>query len=182
MALINRIGRLFRADFHAVLDQIEEPEQLLKQAVREMEDDLAVREKRIALHEQEERALITHGEQLEVKLLELDEQLSLCIDSEKDDLAKGLVRRKLEAERVRQRMHVRRSELHAFLADSRATVTENQAILEGLRQKAELVTSKESSEVNPVDCDFIWNAADLQVGDDEVEVALLQEISRRRLS
>ena len=41
MALINRVARLFKADFHAVLDQIEEPELLLKQAVREMEDELA---------------------------------------------------------------------------------------------------------------------------------------------
>ena len=36
MALINRISRLFQADFHAVLDQIEEPEQILKQAIRDM--------------------------------------------------------------------------------------------------------------------------------------------------
>ena len=38
MALINRVSRLFKADFNAVLDQIEEPEQLLKQAIRDMED------------------------------------------------------------------------------------------------------------------------------------------------
>ena len=30
-----------RADFHAVLDQLEEPEQMLKQAIRDMEDELA---------------------------------------------------------------------------------------------------------------------------------------------
>ena len=41
MALITRISRLFKADFHAVLDQIEEPEVLLRQAVREMEDSIA---------------------------------------------------------------------------------------------------------------------------------------------
>ena len=42
MELINRIARLFKADFHAVLDQIEEPEALLRQAIRDMEDELAV--------------------------------------------------------------------------------------------------------------------------------------------
>ena len=40
MALINRVTRLFKADIHAVLDQIEEPEQLLRQAVRDMEEEL----------------------------------------------------------------------------------------------------------------------------------------------
>ena len=41
MALITRISRLFQADLHAVLDRIEEPDLLLRQAVREMQDDLA---------------------------------------------------------------------------------------------------------------------------------------------
>ena len=49
MALINRISRLFKADFHAVLDHIEEPEALLKQAIRDMEDDLAKTKQRINL-------------------------------------------------------------------------------------------------------------------------------------
>lgn len=40
MALINRISRLFSADFNAVLDRIEEPDVLLKQALREMEEDI----------------------------------------------------------------------------------------------------------------------------------------------
>ena len=40
MALISRVSRLFTADVHAVLDRIEEPEVLLKQAIREMEDEV----------------------------------------------------------------------------------------------------------------------------------------------
>ena len=38
MALITRFSRLFRADLHAVLDRIEEPDVILRQAVREMEE------------------------------------------------------------------------------------------------------------------------------------------------
>ena len=34
MPLINRVSRLFRADLHAVLDRIEEPDVLLRQAAR----------------------------------------------------------------------------------------------------------------------------------------------------
>ena len=33
MALITRVTRLFRSDLHAVLDNIEEPKILLKQAI-----------------------------------------------------------------------------------------------------------------------------------------------------
>ena len=46
MALINRMSRLFTADVHAVLDRIEEPEALLKQAIREMEEEVQGAEQR----------------------------------------------------------------------------------------------------------------------------------------
>ncbi|OOZ38928.1 hypothetical protein BOW53_13550 [Solemya pervernicosa gill symbiont] len=57
MALINRVTRLFRADMHAVLDRIEEPEVLLRQSIREMEEALAD-------DEQQLRQLIEEGEQI----------------------------------------------------------------------------------------------------------------------
>ena len=49
MALITRVGRLFRADLHAVLDRVEEPEVLLRQAIREMEEELAEDRQRLRL-------------------------------------------------------------------------------------------------------------------------------------
>ena len=81
MALINRISRLFRADFHAVLDRVEEPEVLLKQALREMED---------ALHDdgKQLKVLLNDKLNIEMKIGELDntviqinQELDLCFDS-----------------------------------------------------------------------------------------------------
>ena len=37
MTLINRMSRLFKADVHGILDQLEDPAIALKQAIREME-------------------------------------------------------------------------------------------------------------------------------------------------
>ena len=105
MALIHRVSRLFKADFHAVLDQIEEPEILLKQAIREMEDDLEATERRIRLCEHEQEALAVRRGELEGALADIDGQLDLCFESGKDDLAKKLVRRKLESERLLQRLN-----------------------------------------------------------------------------
>ena len=48
MALINRVTQLFKADFHAVLDRIEEPEQLLRQSIRDMEDVLLAADRPLA--------------------------------------------------------------------------------------------------------------------------------------
>ena len=42
MPLIDRFTRLVSADLHALIDRIEEPELLLRQAVRELDDELDV--------------------------------------------------------------------------------------------------------------------------------------------
>ena len=55
MALIRRVSTLLRADLHAVLDTLEEPEILLRQAIREMEEILAADRQgyKLLLHEQD---------------------------------------------------------------------------------------------------------------------------------
>ena len=49
MTLITRLSRLFHADVNAVIDQLEEPELLLKQAIREMEETLNNDERQLKL-------------------------------------------------------------------------------------------------------------------------------------
>ena len=69
MALVTRISRLFQADFHAVLDRIEEPDLQLRQAVREMQYALEQDQQRLQLlqHEAEQldKAARNAGEKLQ---------------------------------------------------------------------------------------------------------------------
>ena len=97
MALITRVSRLFRADLHAVLDRIEEPDILLKQALREMEEALARDEQRVKLLTHEQAQLSSRAQEVEQSLSDIEEELDVCFDSGKDELARALVRRKLEA-------------------------------------------------------------------------------------
>jgi phage shock protein A len=184
MALINRISRLFKADFHAVLDQIEEPEQVLKQAIRDMEDDLAATEQRINLCAYDQEALSVRKSELENAIAETDGQLDLCFESEKDDLAKTLVRKKLEAGRLLKRLGAKHTANEKYLTDQGAMLDENRTTLEGLRQKAELfaqTTPAPSGDRSEFD-DIAWMAREMTIGDDEVEVAFLREKSLRGTS
>ncbi len=181
MALINRVSRLFKADFHAVLDHIEEPEQLLKQAIRDMEDDLANSEQRVTLCAHDQDALSVRRSELEDTLTEIDEQLDLCFESEKDDLAKNLIRKKLEASRLLKGLNAKHVANEKYLAKQRTMLDENRSTLEGLRQKAELFAQR-----TPVPADggsefddIAWMAREMAVSDDEVEVAYLREKSQR---
>ena len=184
MALINRISRLFKADFHAVLDQIEEPEQLLKQAIRDMEDELATTEQSIILCAHDQEALGVRKNELKNAIDEIDTQIDLCFESEKDGLARSLIKKKLEAERLLKRLVSKYEANEKYLVEQRSMFDENRGTLEGLRQKAELFARR-----TPVDRDgtsefddIAWMARDMVIGDDEVEIAFLREKTLRSAS
>jgi phage shock protein A len=181
MALINRVARLFRADFHAVLDQIEEPELLLRQAIRDMEGELSAADERLAALDREQSKLCARARDVESSLVDVDQQLDLSFRSGKDDLARGFVRRKLEAERLLKRLRGKIEESNDVLAEQRRQAEQNRLVLDSMRQKADLfIAGPARDHVDGDDTD--WLTRDLRVGDDDVEIAFLQEKEARSVS
>lgn len=177
MALITRISRLFKADFHAVLDQVEEPELMLRQAIREMEEDLDTREQRLRIAACEQQELRRRRDDLGRSLQDLDGQLDLCFESQKPELARTLVRRKLETQRLEKHLGDRAATLEGYLDEQRATLEEHRMTLDGLRQKSEILGRRPQRPEGGGATDPF--ARDLAISDDEVEVAFLREQSKR---
>ncbi|MDH3560304.1 MAG: PspA/IM30 family protein, partial [Gammaproteobacteria bacterium] len=125
MALITRVSRLFRADLHAVLDRIEEPDVLLRQAVREMEEELARDEQRIKVLTHEHEQLVSRHRDIQQTLEGVEAELDVCFESGKDDLARALIRRKLEAQRFIRFLTRKHETLETTLAGLRGRVNEN---------------------------------------------------------
>lgn len=178
MALITRVSRLFRADIHAVLDRIEEPDVLLRQAVREMEEALARDEQRINVLTREHEQLVSRHRDIQQSLEGLEAELDVCFDSGKEDLARALIRRRLEAQRYTRFLARRHETLGTTLAELRDRVRENRARLESMRQKAELLAEDDT----PACHEETWAASDTSVRDADVEVAFLRERQKRGLS
>jgi phage shock protein A len=176
MALITRVSRLFQADFHAVLDRIEEPGVLLRQAVREMQEDLARDEQTSRIMHHEQGQLTARETELEQSLQDIEEQLDVCFDCGNDDLARACIRRKLEAQRLRKGLARKRQALQKALDELDTRLGENRPRLESMRQKAELLAA-ENARARPADN---WDLADISVGDEDVEVAFLREKQHRR--
>ena len=173
MALINRMSRLFTADVHAVLDRIEEPDVLLKHAVREMEEELARSEQRVRALTHEHETLGERQRKTGACLAELNQQLDVCFQSNNEELARKVLKRRLETERLERHVGERRAALDKELAALRATVDEQREQLDVMRQKAELLATTGGG-------DELRN--DFAVGDAEVEVALLRERQKRNRS
>jgi phage shock protein A len=173
MALINRMSRLFTADVHAVLDRIEEPDVLLKHAVREMEEELARGEQRVRVLGHELETLGERQRKTEALLAELTQQLDVCFDSGNEELTRKVLKRRLETERLERHVRERRAALDKELAALRAAIEEQREQLDIMRQKAELLATSGGD-------DFV--NGDFAVGDAEVEVALLRERQKRQRS
>ena len=178
MALITRVSRLFQADFHAVLDRIEEPELLLRQAVREMEEELARDEQRSKALTQERRQLASREAELKQSLQEIEAELDTCFAAGNDELARNCVRRKLETQRFGRHLSRKREAIGETLTELDSRLKENRAHLESMRQKAELLAG-DAARTQPADD---WRSTDISVRDEDVEVAFLREQQHRRPS
>lgn len=176
MALITRLSRLFEADFHAVLDRIEEPDLQLKQAVREMQFALEQDRQRIKLlqHEADQLARTTSAVLTDLK--GFDEELDICLAAKKDDLARDLVRRKLAADKQLQALKHQSTSIDRQQQDLAAEIEEQSQQLTSMKQKLELLVSDDGAPAggNFSDADAIRN--------EEIEIALLREKERRAKS
>ena len=178
MALISRVMRLFRADLHAVLDSIEEPELLLRQAIREMEEEVARQRQRVGTMGQRRELLKSREAETGALLSELEEQLEVCFDAGNDELARTLIRRRLEEERSLKALQRGRGELEKGLDTLSATLEQNRTRLEEMKNRAELLVSNGS----PSDREEAWAIPYGRVRDEDVEVAFLREKRRRMQS
>lgn len=178
MALINRVTRLFRADMNAVLDQLEEPQAVLRQAIRDMEAQLDEADKMLRTKRREYQNLLTKRDDLGASLAEIDQHLDVCFESEEHDLARDLTRRKLETQRLQKRVQGRAQELEHELAAEDTTLDERKEVLAGLRQKAEIFAMDTKAAASRPSVPHT-SGTELQVTASEVEAAFLSEMKRR---
>ena len=178
MALLSRISRLFRADVHAVLDRVEEPGVLLSQAIREMEEAQALDERRFRMSNQEQAQLGSRKAELDHSLEQIAEQLDVCFTAGNDDLARTLIKRKLETQRHAKFLNARRESLREKISSMATRLEENRSRLHSMRQKVELLSERDA----PATSEEHWGVPDFSIGEADVEVAFLHEKQRRNQS
>ena len=178
MAIITRLTRLFRADMHAVLDRIEEPQQLLQQAIREMEEALLQQQQQLKLLQHERRQLQRRLQGVEQGLVQSAEELDICFQSQKEELARSIIKRRLETQRLGKLLAQKEETLAEQVAHLEPRIEQQRAELEGMRQKAELL----ASEPPAGGYGKVTEDIGVAVSEDEVEVAFLREKQRRERS
>lgn len=178
MALMNRIARLFKADFHAVIDHLEEPDVLLKQSVRDMEEVLQQERQTLkGLHHQQGK-LNDRQRELEDTITTIDDELNTCFDAADEALARVLIKRKLECRQLHKLLTAKRTSLKQQIDQMQALVDEHAPCLAAIQQKLALVCEEAPRQ----DAEQSWFPTAIAVTNADVEVALLREKQQRRPS
>lgn len=178
MPLIKRLSRAFKADMHAVLDSIEEPASLLKQAVREMEDDVLNDQQHLKqLHKTKDHQQSTQRD-YQLQLKQINDEIEVSFAADQHDLARKAIRRKLELERAMKLLARQQQSTDRLLDELQQRLKENQEKLNAMRQKQEVLVSTNSED----SFESVPQYSDVTVSEDEVEIAFLKEQQARAAS
>jgi phage shock protein A len=165
--------RLLKADLHGILDGLEEPEEVVKQTIRDMEEALAQKAQTLAALHATLRRLTAEETVLARTAQEIETHIDSCFQVGNETLARSFIRKRLET--VQQARQVgsavaetrQRCELlQQTMAEQRAQLA---AVMQQLhvhtarRQQVDVTTSRMPGETAAV------------ISEDEVEVAFLQE-------
>ena len=178
MTLIARITRLFKADLHGILDSLEEPEEIIKQAIREMEEDIAAQEGQLAgLHAVLQR-LEREAQETTAAMQEIEQHIDTYFAAEHEPLAKNLIRQRLAIARRARGIARAHEETRAHCDELATRMAAHKAQLAAVVQKLKFYEEARAPHVwtsspgSPLQSEHV-------VTDDEVEVAFLEEKRRR---
>lgn len=94
MSVFKRLVRLCKADLHGLMDALEDKELLLKQCLREMEEELERARERRALLLAERRRCAAEADRARCRLERVEADLDLAVNAQRDDVCRSLIKQR----------------------------------------------------------------------------------------
>lgn len=130
MGLITRMADIMSANLNALLDRLEDPERMLAQIIREMEEGLDAARQQAVVVVTGERRLVQELERAREAAAGWKTRARLALDHEREDLARRALARHLEQTDLAQA-------LESQCAPARQTSAEVQAAVHALEDRLE---------------------------------------------
>ncbi len=174
MSVLSRIIRLFKADIHGVMDQLEDKELLVKQYLREMETSL--QNKEMMLRQLAEDIGIHASKQADTlkEIDKLEEDLGLAVRKDKDDIAKMLIRKQRALKIIHQNLEKQRVGFDEKKEKLSSQLGEQRLKYESLKAKATAFCHRPGNSFDHTDT--VNNGSDgcSIIDDNEVELELIR--------
>jgi phage shock protein A len=145
MGIFTRIGDILTANINALLDKVENPERMLAQIIREMEDGLVTARQQTAAVLAGERRVHRELEQHRAAADTWRARARLALDSERDDLARRALARHLEHADVVKALERQYAEARQASAEVQAALETLEARLSQARTRQRLFEARRQS-------------------------------------
>lgn len=173
MGIMSRMVRLWKADVHGVMDQLEDKGLLLKQYLREMETSLGYKERQIATLTQRLDRLSAQIGRHHEESGKLEQDLTLALEKERDDIARMLIRRRRTLESASRHIKAQIETLTQEKSRLAETLANQLLQVESLRAKADAYCCRLSD--RQVDASTPYGPATaVAPSDEEIELELLK--------
>ena len=175
MAILTRIIRLFKADIHGVMDQIEDQGLLLKQHLRDMEESLVQKEtklKQMCFARDQVRQDYEKGLK---ESNNLEQDLEVAIRKDRDDIARMLIKKLKPLTHIQSERCSHIDGLNHEIEQFKENIEQQRLQYEQLRQQAAHFfhrAEKQSGDHSRPAMQTGFGVHDLS--DEEVELELLQ--------
>ena len=93
MGIMTRLIKICKADVHGVMDQLEDKELLLKQHLRDMQEALTAKEAELKKMISSRSRISKDREKFKLHCEKLEQDLTVAIQKNKDDIARMLIRK-----------------------------------------------------------------------------------------
>jgi phage shock protein A len=174
MLLLKRFRNLFTADAHAVLDLMEDSHALLKQSLRDMEEQLKQQSHALAILISNKDKLSKQQDLKQRELEKITANLDVCFESDNQELAKKLIKKRLYLEKQQVIISEKITNNAEVMSLSQNTLESNQAMFEDMKQQESALVLDQKIETMPE-----VNQTINEISQDDVEVAFLHELKRR---
>jgi len=175
MSILARIFRLFKADIHGVMDQIEDQGLLLKQHLRDMEEALVLKEvklKQMCFAKDQVRQDHEKGKK---EINNLEQDLKVAMQKDRDDIARMLIKKLKPLAHIQSERCSHIDRLNLEIEQFKNDIELQRLQYEQLRQQAAIFFHRTENQSE----DHGWPAMQAGYGvydlsDEEVEFELLQ--------
>ena len=172
MKILPRTGRLIKADIHAMLDRLEQPETVLRQAIRDMEQSLQDKQQQLTQMQQQTQQMEQDKTDYQQQLEQAEEELDFCFSSDNHTLAKTVLKRRIHLQKTQANLLKSQLQLNTHQDQLQQLVRQQQDQLAAYQQKATLFLEQKSQP-------RFGNPEVSLVSDEELEIAYLKELKQR---
>ena len=175
MGIMTRFVRLCKADMHGVMDQLEDKDLLVKQLLRDMEEELGRKEGRMttlrASQEQTKRAFEKYVEECK----KLDDDVTAAVEKGKDDIARMVLKKLKQSSNHRDELKRQLDGLDRDLEDLKGCIAEQRLQYDQVQLRSkEYLRSVRQDEWMKTAAEAAPFSTSNEPSDEEIELELLK--------